>query len=291
MARPPRARASSKSKPSSGRPTGRPKSSAPVKPKAAPKPKPRAKEQTDAEGERLHVRIAHSGLCSRRAAEQMIRDGRVEVNGEIVREMGRKVSETDDVRVDGESIQTAKHYTLVLNKPTGVVTTLSDPQRRPTIVKFLPDLGVQLKPVGRLDMDTEGLIICTNDGELAQRLAHPRYGIEKEYQAIVEGIPDEKALKQLREGVFVEDRKTSPAKVTVVHAEPKRNTTSLRITIHEGRKRQIRLMCEAVGHPVQSLRRLRIGPLYVKGMRAGECKMLGKKEVDELRALVGLPPG
>ncbi len=250
---------------------------------------PLAKKVLSESGERLHVKIAHSGICSRRAAEKLILEGRVTVNGQIVAEMGVKVGPDDEIRVDGQLCITAKIYTVVLNKPAGVVTTLSDPQNRPTIVKYLPQYGVQLKPVGRLDMETEGLLVCTNDGELALRLAHPRFGVEKEYQVIVTGIPDDKALKHLRDGVFVEGRKTLPAKVDIIHAEPKSNTTGLRITIHEGRKRQVRLMCEFVGHPVTALKRIRYGPLYVKGMRPGECKLLGKKEVDELRAMVGLP--
>lgn len=249
---------------------------------------PLEKKILDEDGERLHVRIAHSGLCSRRAAEKLILEGRVEVNGTIVAEMGVKVGDGDEVRVDGRVIGIAKLYTVVLNKPLGVVTTLSDPQRRPTVLKYLPEYGVQLKPVGRLDIDTEGLIVCTNDGELALRLAHPRYGVEKEYQAVVTGIPDEKALQKLREGVYFDGRKSLPAKVEVIHAEPKSNTTGLRITLHEGRKRQVRLMCELVGHPVISLKRIRYGPLYLKGMRPGECRMLGKKEVDELKKMVGL---
>lgn len=238
--------------------------------------------------ERLHVRIAHAGFCSRRAAERLIQEGRVTVNGELVIEMGVRVRPEDEVAVDGIPVGTAKTYTVLLNKPTGVVTTLSDPQGRPTVVRYLPDYGVQLKPIGRLDMDTEGLLLCTNDGELAHRLSHPRYGIEKEYQAVVTGIPDDKALDRLRKGVFIEGRKTAPAKVEIVHAEEKRNSTSIRLTLHEGRKRQVRLMCEAVGHPVQTLRRVRIGPLILKGLRAGECRLLGQKEIDQLRRLVGL---
>jgi 23S rRNA pseudouridine2605 synthase len=221
----------------------------------------------------------------------MILDGRVSVNGRTVRELGVKVGEEDQVAVDGTPIRAAKLYTLVLNKPTGCVTTLFDPQRRPTIVQYLPDLGVQLKPVGRLDMDTEGLLIVTNDGELAQRLAHPRYAVEKEYQAIVRGIVGEPALEKLRHGVYIEGGKTRPARVEVIHAEPKTDTTGLKLTLHEGRKRQVRLMCEAVGHPVTSLKRIRIGPLYVRGLRGGECRMLGKAEVAGLRRLVGLPEG
>ena len=259
-------------------------------------PKPSAKSATKpsapkVEGEeRLHVRIAHSGICSRRAAEVMIQEGRVQVNGDYVVDLGVKVTPEDEIRLDGAVIGVAKGYTVLLNKPTGVVTTLSDPQGRPTIVRLLPKYGVQLKPVGRLDMDTEGLLICTNDGELANRLAHPRYGIEKEYLATVAGIPDEKAITRLQKGVFVEGRKTQPAQVDVVHTERKTESTVLRITIHEGRKRQVRLMCELVGHPVKTLKRTRIGPLKLKGMHPGECRLLGKTEVNELRQLVGLDP-
>lgn len=238
---------------------------------------------------RLHVYIAHSGLCSRRAAEKLIEEGRVEVNGELVLEMGIKVGPDDEVRVDGNPVRISKHYTVLLNKPTGVVTTLSDPQKRPTIVRYLPDYGVRFKPVGRLDMDTEGLLICTNDGELAHRLAHPSFGIEKEYQAVISGIPSERALNDLRRGVFIEGKRTAPAKVEVIHTEERKNTTGIRITIHEGRKRQVRNMFELVGHPVKSLRRIRIGPLRIRGMRPGECRLLGKDELNELRTLVALP--
>ena len=188
------------------------------------------------------------------------------------------------------AISVARIYTVLLNKPTGVVTTLLDPQRRPTIVPFLPDYGVQLKPVGRLDMDTEGLLLCSNDGDLAARLTHPRYGVEKEYTVIVDGIVDDRTIEKLRDGVYIEGGKTSPAKVELIHAEAKTNTTGLRITIHEGRKRQVRQMCDSVGYPVRTLKRVRIGPLVLKGMRAGEARLLGKKEVDNLRNLVGLPP-
>lgn len=249
---------------------------------------PKRNTAAKTEGERLHVRIAHSGLCSRRKAEDLILTGRVEVNGEVVREMGVKVTEGDVVRVDGVPIETPKQFTVLLNKPIGVVTTLFDPQRRPTIVRYLPDLGVQLKPVGRLDMNTEGLILCTNDGDLAHRLAHPKYGLEKEYLATVQGVPDERAIKRLRDGVVVDGRRTAPAKVTVQHSEAKRDRTQLKIIVHEGRKRMIRLMCEEVGHPVAALKRVRIGPLLLKGLRPGECRLLGMKEVEELKKLSGL---
>jgi 23S rRNA pseudouridine2605 synthase len=243
----------------------------------------RKKPGESPQAERLHKRIAASGIASRRKAEELIREGRVEVNGEVVREMGIKVGPDDVVTLDGEPLGVAKSYTLVMNKPVGYVTTLSDPQGRPTVKRLLPDVGVMLKPVGRLDMDSEGLLIFTNDGDLAQRLTHPKFGIEKEYLVTVEGSPDERALDKLRKGVWIsEGGKTNPAKVQVVHADKAGKTASLRITIHEGRKRQIRLMCEAVGHPVKTLRRVRIGPLLLRHMAPGECRMLGKKEIDAL---------
>ncbi|RYG38743.1 rRNA pseudouridine synthase [bacterium] len=243
----------------------------------------------DLEFERLHVRIARSGVASRRSAEKMIADGRVEVDGEIVTEMGLKVTSDQEVRVDGRLVEVAKHYTVLLYKPLGVVTTLSDPHGRPTIVKYLPEYGTPLKPVGRLDMDTEGLLLCTNDGELAHRLSHPRQGVEKEYEAVVTGIVEERALNHLRKGVFFEGRKSAPAQVEIIHAEPRSNSTGLRITIHEGRNRQIRLMCETVGHPVQKLKRVRYAFLRSKGMRAGEAKLLGKQDLNKLREMVELP--
>jgi len=212
----------------------------------------------------------------------------VTVNGAVVREMGVMVSPEDEVVVDGQEASIAKHYTLVVNKPKGVVTTLSDPQGRPTIARLLPDYGVQLKPVGRLDMDTEGLLIVTNDGELAHRLMHPRYGVEKEYIAVVKGEPGEKALQKLRNGVFIEGGKTAPAQVSLLPTQRSGKSSTLKITVHEGRKRQVRQMCEVVGHPVLSLKRVRIGKLLLRGMRGGECRLLGKSEVDDLRRMVGL---
>lgn len=244
--------------------------------------------ENEPEGVRLHVRIAHSGLTSRRQAEEMIRQGRVTVNGQIVDQQGFKTFDSDDIRVDGHLIVKQKPVTVVLNKPVGLITTLSDPQGRPTIVKLIPKLGVVLKPVGRLDKDTEGLLILTSDGELAHRLAHPRYGVEKEYEAIVQGLPDESDLDKLRKGIYIEGGKTKPAKVSVIHAEPSTETTSLRITIHEGRNRQVRRMCMAINHPVIRLRRTRLGPLKVKGMAPGECRNVSKVDLDKLREAVGL---
>jgi 23S rRNA pseudouridine2605 synthase len=243
---------------------------------------PRAKSSEEGL-DRLHKRIANSGFCSRRAAEKLIAERRVEVNGQVITEQGVKVGPDDEIRVDGRQIATPKQYYLLMNKPTGYITTMTDPQGRLTVTKLLPDMGVTLKPVGRLDMETEGLLIFTNDGEFANRLAHPRYQIEKEYHASVEGRPDEKALKKLREGVYVEGRKTAPAKVILHHFEEKRNQSELWMILHEGRKRQVRLMCEAVGHPVKALKRVRIGPLRLHNMRKGECRMLSQVEVEALK--------
>lgn len=235
---------------------------------------------------RIHRYIASSGLCSRRKAEELVREGRVSLNGKLVVEMGVPVQEGDEVAVDGVPVSPAQHQYIVLNKPKGVVTTLSDPQRRPTVARLLPPSAQGLKPVGRLDLETEGLLILTNDGELAMRLTHPRYGVEKEYEAEVAGVPTEDTLEKLRKGVFVEGRRTSPAQVRLLGYGA--TNARLSITIHEGRKRQVRLMCLSVGHPVQELKRVRIGPLRLKGMRPGEARVIGVQQVKTLKKMVGL---
>jgi pseudouridine synthase len=237
---------------------------------------------------RLHRFIAQCGVCSRRKAEEIIQQGRVEVNGKLIIEMGVKVSPTDEVRLDGEVLVLPRTITVLMNKPRGVVTTMSDPEHRPTVAGLLPDMGVTLKPVGRLDMDTEGLLIFTNDGDLASRLSHPKYKVEKEYEAIVNGIPSEAALHSLRRGVFIDGRRTAPAEVTLHPSGKRRDTSKLTMVLHEGRYRQVRLMCETVGHPVVNLKRVRIGFLKVKGMSPGQCITLGRAEVDKLRNMVGL---
>jgi 23S rRNA pseudouridine2605 synthase len=240
---------------------------------------------TASTAERLHKRIAASGICSRRAAEVLIAEGRVAVNGEVVTAMGVLVTPDDLIEVDGEAIGFAKTYTLVMNKPVGVVTTLSDPQGRPTVKRLLPDLGVQIKPVGRLDMESEGLLLFTNDGELANRLTHPRYKVDKEYEVVVTGHPDEKDLERLRKGVYIEGGTTAPAEVER-KGQVTGTTQTLRITIHEGRKRQVRLMCDAIGHPVVNLKRVRIGPLVLRKLPRGACRMLTQSELAELRKAV-----
>lgn len=239
--------------------------------------------------ERLHKRIAASGLCSRRAAEELIREGRVAVNGEQVTQMGVIVTDDDVVTVDGEPIGRPPLYVLVMHKPPGYVTTLSDPQGRPTVKRLLPGIGAALKPVGRLDMNSEGLLLFMNDGELANRLVHPRWGVDKEYEVTVQGIPRAEDLERLRKGIYLEGGKTRPATVELLSKPDRKSTTSkLKFILHEGKKRQIRLMCDAIGCPVVRLVRVRIGFLRLKGMPPGQCRMLGKQDVDRLAKAVGL---
>jgi 23S rRNA pseudouridine2605 synthase len=230
---------------------------------------------------RLHRFIAQCGVCSRRKAEELIGQGRVVVNGDVVTQQGTKVSDSDAIEVDGVRLAAQSHLYVVMYKPKGVITAMSDDRGRPTVADLLPRLDSVVKPVGRLDKDTDGLLLFTNDGDLAKRLTHPSHGIEKEYEATVRGNLDEKTLSRLREGVRIERRKTSPAQVERIGED--RHSTKLRLVLKEGWKRQVRLMCEAVGHPVIELRRTRFGPLRLKGMQPGECRILSGKVVDELR--------
>lgn len=236
------------------------------------------------EGERLQKVLARAGFGSRRVCEDLIEDGRVTVNGEVAT-LGRRVDpEHDQLVVDGVpvSVRPGLVYYL-LNKPAGVVTTASDPQGRPTVVALVPG-EPRVFPVGRLDAATEGLLVLTNDGELAQRLTHPSFGVDKEYLAEVEGTPTAGELRRLREGVDLDDGPTAPAGAVVVAPG------AVRITIHEGRNRQVRRMCEAVGHPVRRLVRTRIGPLRDQRLPPGAWRELTTAEVRALeRAAVSRP--
>ena len=233
---------------------------------------------TDAAGEgvRLQKVLARAGFGSRRTCDDLIAAGRVRVDGAVA-VLGRRVdAETVLILVDGAPVGVRPGLVYyLLNKPVGVVTTADDPQGRPVVVGLVPD-EPRVCPVGRLDLDTEGLLLLTNDGEIANRITHPSYGVEKEYVAHVEGSPTRSVLRQLREGVELDDGVTAPARVTPV--EP----NVLRLVIHEGRNRQVRRMCDAVGHPVIRLVRTRIGPLADRSIRPGTWRHL---ETDELRAL------
>lgn len=234
----------------------------------------------EAQGERLQKVLARAGFGSRRACEEMIEDGRVVVNGDVAT-LGRRVNvEGDEVSVDGVliGVRPGMVYYL-LNKPAGVVTTAQDPQGRPTVVGLVPD-EPRVFPVGRLDMETEGLLLLTNDGSLAHRLTHPSFGVEKEYMAKVSGEPTRGDLRRLREGVDLEDGMTAPARVAVLAPD------LLRITIHEGRNRQVRRMCDAIGHGVVRLVRTRVGPLADRSLSPGQWRELTVEEVRQLERAV-----
>ncbi len=237
---------------------------------------------TDATGERLQKVLARAGFGSRRVCEDLIAEGRVTVNGEEI-VLGARVEVTHDlVQVDGVpiGIQPGSVYYL-LNKPAGVVTTADDPQGRTTALSLVP-LEPRVHSVGRLDLETEGLLILTNDGQLTHRLTHPSFGVEKEYLAQVEGDPGRGALRNLREGVELEDGLTAPAKVS------SQGPGMLRIVIHEGRNRQVRRMCEAVGHPVTRLIRTRVGSLRDTQLAPGAWRELTQDELRDLERSVQL---
>ncbi len=241
-----------------------------------------------AQTERIQKRIAASGFCSRRQAEALIAAGRVAVNGVVVDRLGSKVGPQDVVSVDGKPLPSAELVFLAMNKPKGFVTTVSDPHAERTVMELLPELKAAVKPVGRLDKDTEGLLLFANDGELIHRLTHPRYGVEKEYEVEAKGHVSDSALARLEAGVVVEGSKTAPARIPRKSVRRKAGKTALRIVVHEGRKRQVRLMFEAIGHPVAKLRRVRFGPLLLHRLPRGACRMLSRVEVDSLYKAVGL---
>jgi 23S rRNA pseudouridine2605 synthase len=226
---------------------------------------------------RLAKFLAHSGVASRRAAERLIAEGRVTVKGQVVRDPARDVEAGSGVEVDGRRVGPEPREVHMLNKPAGVMSTARDTHGRATVVDLVPSER-RLYPVGRLDADTTGLILLTNDGELAELLMHPSHEVDRTYRARVEPAPaPEGALRRLREGVELEDGRTAPAAVS--QDEP----GLLEITIHEGRKRQVRRMCEAVGHRVTSLERVALGPLRLGELSSGESRPLEPAEVEQLR--------
>jgi pseudouridine synthase len=233
--------------------------------------------------ERLQKILSQAGVASRRAAEQLMLDGRVTVNGATIRELGTKADVThDDIRVDGRRVKTAEPTRhLLLNKPRGYMTTRSDPERRPTVIDLLHGVREYVYPVGRLDFDSEGLLILTNDGDLAARLTHPSHGVPRVYEARVLGVPDRHDLDRLHRGIPIEGRRTEPAEIEVIGE--KGGHATLRVTIREGRNRQVRKMCESVGHPVTELRRVAIGPIRDARLKLGSWRELTREEVTRLR--------
>ncbi|NPV52316.1 MAG: rRNA pseudouridine synthase [Firmicutes bacterium] len=234
--------------------------------------------------ERLQKALAKAGVASRRRAEELILEGRVRVNGEVVTALGTRVEPgVDEIRVDGRVIAChVPRVYLALNKPRGYVTTTRDPQGRPTVLDLIPDVRMRVFPVGRLDSDTEGLLILTNDGDFAYALTHPKHEVPRTYIAWVSGLPAEASLEALRNGVILEDGPTAPADVRVLGRH--RRGVVLQLRIHEGRKRQVRRMCKAVGHPVLALRRVAIGPLRLDdlGIDVGGYRFLTPDEVRPL---------
>lgn len=231
---------------------------------------------------RLQKYMAMCGVASRRACEAMIAAGRVTVDGETVTAMGTQVAENQRVCVDGKPIapEAEKHYVLY-HKPAGEVTTVSDPEGRATVLDKFKDFPVRLYPVGRLDYDSEGLLLLTNDGDLTERLLHPSKEVDKTYLARVTGVLTDDEVARLIRGVVIDGRLTSRARLRVVKAE--RNYTDVLVTIHEGRNRQVRKMVEAVGREVLMLRRVRFGPLTLGELKRGQWRELTEKEIGDLR--------
>ncbi len=235
---------------------------------------------------RLAKHLAHSGVASRRASEALIAQGRVSVGGQVVRDPARDVTGDEVIAVDGRLVAGFEAPAVyALNKPVGVLSTASDPHGRPTVVEMFAHESRRLYPVGRLDLDSEGLLLLTNDGQLAHLLTHPRFEVPKTYRAWVSGgTVREPVLRALRDGVVLEDGSTAPAKVRAL------GPGQIEITIMEGRNRQVRRMCDAVGHPVTRLRRVRFGPLALGDLSEGKHRLLEAAEVQALRDAAQAPP-
>jgi len=230
---------------------------------------------------RLQKWLAMAGVASRRKAEELIREGRVRVNGNIVTELGAKACpQSDMVELDGKivEIESDKVY-IMLHKPEGVVTTVTDPFGRSTVMDFVPQ-DTRLFPVGRLDQDTSGIILLTNDGEWAQKLTHPKHETKKTYVAVVKGTPTAESLTTLRKGISIDGKKTAPAQVRFMGKQKSNTNAILEITIHEGRNRQVRKMCEAIGHRILNLQRVKVGNLELGDLPKGKWRVLTRKEVN-----------
>jgi 23S rRNA pseudouridine2605 synthase len=242
----------------------------------------------DPGSERLNRIIAMAGLASRRGADELISSGRVTVNGHIVREVGsRAIWGLDTIAVDGQRLpDPLKKVYILLHKPFGYVTTLRDPQGRPIVRDLIGEIKERVYPVGRLDFDSQGLLILTNDGELAFRLMHPRFQVPKTYKVLVEGTIEPHSVRRLRGGIILEDGPTAPARVRVLERQKGRSV--LRITVFEGRSREIRRMLEAVGHKTIHLTRTGFGSLSLGTLKVGKYRHLTEEEVRSLRSLVGL---
>lgn len=267
-------------------------STRPARPTTRPPARPADGDEDESGGAiRLQKLLSMAGVASRRAAEVLISEGRVTVNGVTVTTLGARATPgVDDVRVDDRRVKAApKARYIVLNKPKGYVTTRRDPQKRRTVMDLLGGIREYVYPVGRLDYDTEGLLILTSDGDLAAKLTHPRHDVPRVYEAIVTGIPDDETIDILRRGVYLDDRRTREAGVMRGPSlqTGRIPTTKLILTLYEGRNRQVREMCAQVGHPVRTLQRVRYGSLTLRGLPVGAWRDLTTEEVEALRDSVG----
>lgn len=235
--------------------------------------------------ERLQKRIANSGYTSRRKAETLITEGKVKVIGQVVTELGTKVSHSDTVEVEGIKIEQEDKMYILFYKPTQVITSVSDDRGRKVVTDYFEDIETRIYPVGRLDYDTSGVLLLTNDGEFTNLMTHPRYHIKKKYVAKLKGYLMREQVKELEQGIELEDGFTQPAQVKIKRQDKEKNTTLVEITISEGRNRQVRRMFEYFGHEVNKLTRIQFGPLDLKGLNAGEGRVLTPHEVKTLRHL------
>lgn len=235
--------------------------------------------------ERLQKVMAQAGIASRRKSETLIVDGKVKVNGIVVTELGTKVAASDIVEVEGVQITKEENVYFLLYKPRGIISTAHDEKNRKTVLDLFPHVEERIFPVGRLDYDTSGVIIMTNDGDFSYLMTHPKFGIQKKYIAKVKGIPEREDLKKLEQGIHLEDGKTAPAQVKMRTVDKKSSSALIEITIHEGKNRQVRRMFDAIGCPVEKLRRESFSFLTTHGLNAGEFRELTTHEVKQLRVL------
>lgn len=235
--------------------------------------------------ERLQKVMAQAGVASRRKSEALIVEGKVKVNGVVVTELGTRVSASDTVEVEGVPIVKEENVYFLLYKPRGIISTAHDEKGRKTVLDLFPYIEERIFPVGRLDYDTSGVIIMTNDGDFSYLMTHPKFEIPKKYVAKVKGLPHREALKKLENGIVLEDGKTAPAQVKMRSVDKKTGTALIEITIHEGKNRQVRRMFDAIGHPVVKLRREAFAMLTTHGLNAGEARELTLHEIKQLRVL------
>lgn len=234
---------------------------------------------------RINKYIAHAGVASRRKAEELIKRGLVTLNGQVVTDLATTVKSGDLVEIEGSPIYNEEKVYYLLNKPRGVISSVSDDKGRQTVIDLLPQVKERIYPVGRLDWDTSGLLILTNDGDFTDKMIHPRNEINKVYLARVKGVVTKESLRPLTRGVVIDGKKTKPARYRIIRVEPDKNRSIVELTIHEGRHHQVKKMFEAVGHLVDKLSRTQFGSLDVRGLKLGEARRLSKKEVSQLHHL------